>query len=55
MTGAGDLLEKEKVVKYIIKKYKVPRERAKEVFEIIKKGQNKKIPDVQKLIEGICV
>ena len=53
MTGAGDLLDKEKMIRYIIRKYKVSREKAKEVFEKIKQGENKRIPDIQKLMEEI--
>jgi nitrate/TMAO reductase-like tetraheme cytochrome c subunit len=53
IVGAGDLLDKERMVKYIIRKHKVSREKAKEVFEIIKNKENKRIPNFQKMAEEI--
>ena len=46
--GVGDLLDKEKIIRYIRKKYCVTRFRALNIFNKLKMEENKRIPDVQK-------
>ncbi len=53
MAGAGDLLDKRKVVPWIIREFKVDRQKANELFEKLKQKENQRIPDVQDVINEV--